>query len=165
MKRKPAGCEMKRKRRSQSPSPPSANARIVLIPTRVASDVTNMEKTKNEAPSSSGACRGLPSLAAAAPPPPPANYPLGYDHNEDDFLAIRVKEESEKKPEDDLCKDDFVKKDQAEEMYLQAKSKPKAKPSRRKDGTWRTNEARGPAMHLSWKRGIPSDFIPIGPQP
>ena len=79
--------------------------------------------------------------------------------------AIRVKEESEKKPEDDLCKDDLVKKDQAEEMYLKAKSKPKAKPSRRKDGTWRTNEARGPAMHLSWKRGIPSDFIPIGPQP
>ena len=40
---------MKRTGRSQSPSPPSANARIVVLP---------MEKTENEATS------------AAAPPPP-----------------------------------------------------------------------------------------------
>ena len=52
---------------------------MVLIPTRVASDVTNMEKTRNEAPSSSGAFRGSPSLAAAAPPPPQEKAPPSAD--------------------------------------------------------------------------------------
>ena len=137
-----AGCEMKRTGRSQSPSPPSANARIVLIP---------MEKTENEATS------------AAAPPPP---------LRRGDFLATENKElekepekELEKELEDHLCKDDFVEKDKAEEMSLKPKSKPKAKPALQKDGTYRTYEARGPATHLSWMRGLPSDFIPIGPQP
>ena len=139
-----AGCEMKRTGRSQSPSPPSANARIVLIP---------MEKTENEATS------------AAAPPPP---------LRRENFLAYKIyKKELEKEPEkelekeleDHLCKDDFVEKDKAQEMSLKPKSKPKAKPALQKDGTYRTYEARGPATHLSWMRGLPSDFIPIGLQP
>ena len=137
---------MKRTGRSQSPSPPSANARIVVLP---------MEKTENEATS------------AAAPPPP---------LRRGDFLA-RVKKEPEKEPEKERGdflekepekepeKDDFVEKDKAEEMSLKPKSKPKAKPALQKDGTYRTYEARGPATHLSWMRGLPSDFIPIGPLP
>ena len=79
-----------------------------------------------------------------------------------DFLAIENKElekepekEPEKELEDHLCK----------QMSLKPKSKPKAKPALQKDGTYRTYEARGPATHLSWMRGLPSDFIPIGPQP
>ena len=158
-----AGCEMKRTGRSQSPSPPSANARIVLIP---------MEKTENEATS------------AAAPPPPLRRGDfLAYkiyknelekepEKERGDFLAIENKElekepekELEKELEDHLCKDDFVEKDKAQEMSLKPKSKPKAKPALQKDGTYRTYEARGPATHLSWMRGLPSDFIPIGPQP
>ena len=158
-----AGCEMKRTGRSQSPSPPSANARIVLIP---------MEKTENEATS------------AAAPPPPLRRGDFLADKiykNElekepekerGDFLATENKElekepekELEKELEDHLCKDDFVEKDKAQEMSLKPKSKPKAKPALQKDGTYRTYEARGPATHLSWMRGLPSDFIPIGPQP
>ena len=158
-----AGCEMKRTGRSQSPSPPSANARIVLIP---------MEKTENEATS------------AAAPPPPLRRGDfLAYkiykkelekepEKERGDFLATENKElekepekELEKELEDHLCKDDFVEKDKAQEMSLKPKSKPKAKPALQKDGTYRTYEARGPATHLSWMRGLPSDFIPIGPQP
>ena len=158
-----AGCEMKRTGRSQSPSPPSANARIVLIP---------MEKTENEATS------------AAAPPPPLRRVGFLADKiykNElekepekerGDFLATENKElekepekELEKELEDYLCEDDFVEKDKAQEMSLKPKSKPKAKPALQKDGTYRTYEARGPATHLSWMRGLPSDFIPIGPQP
>ena len=158
-----AGCEMKRTGRSQSPSPPSANARIVLIP---------MEKTENEATS------------AAAPPPPLRRGDfLAYkiykkelekepEKERGDFLATENKElekepekELEKELEDYLCKDDFVEKDKAQEMSLKPKSKPKAKPALQKDGTYRTYEARGPATHLSWMRGLPSDFIPIGPQP
>ena len=158
-----AGCEMKRTGRSQSPSPPSANARIVLIP---------MEKTENEATS------------AAAPPPPLRRGDFLADKiykNElekepekerGDFLATENKElekepekELEKELEDYLCKDDFVEKDKAQEMSLKPKSKPKAKPALQKDGTYRTYEARGPVTHLSWMRGLPSDFIPIGPQP
>ena len=66
-----AGCEMKRTGRSQSPSPPSANARIVLIP---------MEKTENEATS------------AAAPPPP---------LRRGDFLAYKMyKKEIDKELEE-----------------------------------------------------------------
>ena len=112
-----------------------------------------MEKTENEATS------------AAAPPPP---------LRRGDFLAYKIyKKELEKEPEkelekeleDHLCNDDFVEKDKAEEMSLKPKSKPKAKPALQKDGTYRTYEARGPATHLSWMRGLPSDFIPIGPQP
>ena len=121
---------MKRTGRSQSPSPPSANARIVVLP---------MEKTENEATS------------AAAPPPP---------LRRGDFL-VRVKQEPEKEPE----KDDFVEKDKAEKLSLFPKSKPRAKPALQKDGTYRTYEARGPVTHLSWMRGLPSDFIPIGPLP
>ena len=158
-----AGCEMKRTGRSQSPSPPSANARIVLIP---------MEKTENEATS------------AAAPPPPLRRGDfLAYkiyknelekepEKERGDFLATENKElekepekELEKELEDYLCEDDFVEKDKAQEMSLKPKSKPKAKPALQKDGTYRTYEARGPATHLSWMRGLPSDFIPIGPQP
>ena len=158
-----AGCEMKRTGRSQSPSPPSANARIVLIP---------MEKTENEATS------------AAAPPPPLRRGDfLAYkiyknelekepEKERGDFLATENKElekepekELEKELEDHLCKDDFVEKDKAQEMSLKPKSKPKAKPALQKDGTYRTYEARGPVTHLSWMRGLPSDFIPIGPQP
>ena len=158
-----AGCEMKRTGRSQSPSPPSANARIVLIP---------MEKTENEATS------------AAAPPPPLRRGDfLAYkiyknelekepEKERGDFLATENKElekepekELEKELEDYLCKDDFVEKDKAQEMSLKPKSKPKAKPALQKDGTYRTYEARGPVTHLSWMRGLPSDFIPIGPQP
>ena len=183
---------MKRTGRSQSPSPPSANARIVVLP---------MEKTENEATS------------AAAPPPPLRRGDfLAYkiykkelekepEKERGDFLAIENKElekepekEPEKELEDHLCKveeelednfawifkscckepekedekeleDDFVEKDKAEEMSLKPKSKPKAKPALQKDGTYRTYEARGPATHLSWMRGLPSDFIPIGPQP
>ena len=141
-----AGCEMKRTGRSQSPSPPSANARIVVLP---------MEKTENEATS------------AAAPPPP---------LRRGDFL-VRVKQEPEKEPEKERGdflekepekepeKDDFVEKDKAEKLSLFPKSKPRAKPALQKDGTYRTYEARGPVTHLSWMRGLPSDFIPIGPLP
>ena len=133
---------MKRTGRSQSPSPPSANARIVVLP---------MEKTENEATS------------AAAPPPP---------LRRGDFL-VRVKQEPEKEPEKELEtepekepeKDDFVEKDKAEKLSLFPKSKPRAKPALQKDGTYRTYEARGPVTHLSWMRGLPSDFIPIGPLP
>ena len=89
-----------------------------------------------------------------------------------DFLAIENKEiekepenEPEKELEDHLCKDDFVEKDKAEKLSLFPKSKPRAKPALQKDGTYRTYEARGPATHLSWMRGLPSDFIPIGPLP
>ena len=154
---------MKRTGRSQSPSPPSANARIVVLP---------MEKTENEATS------------AAAPPPPLRRGDFLADKiykNElekepekerGDFLATENKElekepekELEKELEDYLCEDDFVEKDKAQEMSLKPKSKPKAKPALQKDGTYRTYEARGPATHLSWMRGLPSDFIPIGPQP
>ena len=137
---------MKRTGRSQSPSPPSANARIVVLP---------MEKTENEATS------------AAAPPPP---------LRRGDFL-VRVKQEPEKEPEKERGdflekepekepeKDDFVEKDKAEKLSLFPKSKPRAKPALQKDGTYRTYEARGPVTHLSWMRGLPSDFIPIGPLP
>ena len=135
---------MKKTGRSQSPSPPSANARIVVLP---------MEKTENEATS------------AAAPPPP---------LRRGDFL-VRVKQEPEKEPEKE--RGDFLEKEPEKEpekeledhlckqMSLKPKSKPKAKPALQKDGTYRTYEARGPATHLSWMRGLPSDFIPIGPQP
>ena len=137
---------MKRTGRSQSSSPPSANARIVVIP------------LENEATS------------AAAPPPllrrgdfrarvkkEPEKEPK---KERGDFLA-RVKKEPEKEPE----KDDFVEKDKAEKLSLFPKSKPRAKPALQKDGTYRTYEARGPVTHLSWMRGLPSDFIPIGPLP
>ena len=100
-----------------------------------------MEKTENEATS------------AAAPPPP---------LRRENFLAYKIyKKELEKEPE----KDDFVEKDKAEKLSLFPKSKPRAKPALQKDGTYRTYEARGPVTHLSWMRGLPSDFIPIGPQP
>ena len=131
-----------------------------------------MEKTENEATS------------AAAPPPPLRRGDfLAYkiykkelekepEKERGDFLATENKElekepekELEKELEDYLCKDDFVEKDKAQEMSLKPKSKPKAKPALQKDGTYRTYEARGLATHLSWMRGLPSDFIPIGPQP
>ena len=76
----------------------------------------------------------------------------------------KAEKEPEKEPEKEL-EDDFVEKDKAEEMSLKPKSKPKAKPALQKDGTYRTYEARGPVTHLSWMRGLPSDFIPIGPLP
>ena len=130
---------MKRTGRSQSPSPPSANARIVVLP---------MEKTENEATS------------AAAPPPP---------LRRGDFLEKEPEKEPEKElekePEKEPEKDDFVEKDKAEKLSLFPKSKPRAKPALQKDGTYRTYEARGPVTHLSWMRGLPSDFIPIGPLP
>ena len=154
---------MKRTGRSQSPSPPSANARIVVLP---------MEKTENEATS------------AAAPPPPLRRGDfLAYkiyknelekepEKERGDFLATENKElekepekELEKELEDYLCKDDFVEKDKAQEMSLKPKSKPKAKPALQKDGTYRTYEARGPATHLSWMRGEPSEFVPFCVQP
>jgi len=85
---------------------------------------------------------------------------------EDNFAWIFKSccKEPEKEDEKEL-EDDFVEKDKAEEMSLKPKSRPKAKPALQKDGTYRTYEARGPATHLSWMRGLPSDFIPIGPQP
>ena len=86
------------------------------------------------------------------------------ENEREDVLAIE-NEELEKELEDYLCEDDFVEKDKAQEMSLKPKSKPKAKPALQKDGTYRTYEARGPATHLSWMRGLPSDFIPIGTQP
>ena len=145
---------MKKTGRSQSPSPPSANARIVVLP---------MEKTENEATS------------AAAPPPPlrrgdflvrvkqePEKEP---EKERGDFLEKEPEKELEKEPEKEPEKDDFVEKDKAEKLSLFPKSKPRAKPALQKDGTYRTYEARGPVTHLSWMRGLPSDFIPIGPQP
>ena len=85
---------------------------------------------------------------------------------EDNLARIFKSYEKEPEKEDEKeLEDDFVEKDKAEEMSLKPKSRPKAKPALQKDGTYRTYEARGPATHLSWMRGLPSDFIPIGPQP